>query len=179
MKTLTPAAVALLALYAAAILAANWLIARFGLVPVGFGLVAPAGVYAAGLVLALRDALHERAGRGWVLAAVVAGAAFSGLLSGPLALASGAAFLVSELADWLVYARLRGRDGRGWALALVGSNAVGALADSALFLMLAFGSLDFLAGQLVGKGYATLAALLLALAWRRALPPYKPAPVVL
>ncbi len=31
--------------------------------------------------------------------------------------------------------------------------------DSVLFLSLAFGSLDFLAGQMIGKGWALLAAL--------------------
>lgn len=39
--------------YVGTILAANWLIATFGLVPVGFGLMAPAGVFAAGLALLL------------------------------------------------------------------------------------------------------------------------------
>ena len=38
-----------LAGYIGTIFAANWAIQRFGLVPVGFGLTAPAGVYFAAL----------------------------------------------------------------------------------------------------------------------------------
>ena len=62
------------------------------------------------------------------------------------ALASAAAFLFSEFADLAVYTPLeRSR----WLTAVAVSNVVGLIADSALFLWLAFGSLDFLAGQLV------------------------------
>jgi hypothetical protein len=39
--------------------------------------------------------------------------------------------------------------------------------DSAAFLWLAFGSLDFLAGQVVGKAWAVLAAIPLILGSRR------------
>lgn len=41
------------------------------------------------------------------------------------------------------------------------SGIAGALVDSALFLWLAFGSLDFMLGQFVGKLWATIAACLL------------------
>jgi len=44
-----------LATYILTIFAANWAITQFGLVPVGFGLLAPAGVYFAGLAFTLRD----------------------------------------------------------------------------------------------------------------------------
>lgn len=53
--------------------------------------------------------------------------------------------------------------GRGRPAAAVGSNLVGAVVDSAVFLWLAFGSLDFLAGQVVGKAWVTL--LCLPLVW--------------
>jgi queuosine precursor transporter len=48
----------------------------------------------------------------------------------------------------------------------VASNAVGAIVDSALFLWLAFGSLEFFAGQFVGKTVMTLPALALLAGWR-------------
>ena len=51
-----------LLLYIATIFAANWAIATFGVVPVGFGLMAPAGVYFAGLAFTLRDLTQERLG---------------------------------------------------------------------------------------------------------------------
>lgn len=160
---MTPRIAGTLALiaYALTIFAANWAITYFGLVPVGFGLMAPAGVYFAGLAFTLRDAVQETLGRRWTLAAILIGSALSALLSGPLALASGAAFLFSELLDFAVYTPLRRRS---WLAAVAASNIVGLLADSAIFLWLAFGSLDFLAGQIVGKLWVTaLAVVLIAL----------------
>ena len=154
-----------LAGYILTIFAANLAITYIGIVPVGLGLVAPAGVYFAGLAFSLRDALQETLGRRWVIAAILVGAAISAGLSAQLALASGLAFLLSELADFMVYTPLRRRS---WLGAVVASNTVGAIVDSALFLWLAFGSLDFLAGQIVGKLWMTALAVALIFAWRRA-----------
>lgn len=150
--------------YIATIFAANWAIATFGVVPVGFGLEAPAGVYFAGLAFTFRDLVHERFGRGWTLVAIIAGAALSVLVSPQFALASGGAFLFSELADFAVYTPLRRRH---WLGAVVASNAVGLVVDSALFLGLAFGSLAFLPGQVVGKAWMTLLAIVALWVWRR------------
>ncbi len=51
-------------LYVATIFVANWaIIAAFGVVPVGFGLMAPAGVYFAGLAFTFRDLTQEKLGR--------------------------------------------------------------------------------------------------------------------
>lgn len=149
--------------YIATIVAANWAITTFGLVPIGFGLLAPAGLYFAGLAFSLRDAVQEMLGRRWTVAAVLIGAALSAALSGPLALASGVAFLLSELADFGVYTPLRRR---GWLPAVVASNIVGLVVDSALFLWVAFRSLDFLAGQIVGKLWMTALAVALIAVWR-------------
>lgn len=153
-----------LAGYILTIFAANWAITTFGIVPVGFGLMAPAGVYFAGLAFSLRDALQETLGRRWVVAAILLGALVSAGLSAQLALASGLAFLFSELADFMIYTPLRRRN---WLGAVTASNIVGAIVDSALFLWLAFGSLEFLAGQIVGKLWMTALAVALILAWRR------------
>lgn len=150
-----------LALYVASIVAANLTLAAVGLVPVGFGLVAPAGVLWAGAALTLRDLVQERLGRHAVLVAIVAGAALSWLVAPSFAAASAVAFLASELADLAAYTPLRRRG--YWLVAVAGSNTVGLVADSVLFLWLAFGSLDFLAGQVVGKAYATAATV--ALLW--------------
>jgi uncharacterized PurR-regulated membrane protein YhhQ (DUF165 family) len=141
--------------YLLTIVAANAAVQRFGFVPVGFGLMAPAGVFAAGLSLSLRDGTQDRLGRRWCVAVIVAGAALSFLLgSGRIAVASGVAFLLSELCDYAVYTPLRER-GRKRAVFL--SNVVGAAVDSALFLLIAFGSVQFFAGQMVGKVEATIA----------------------
>jgi uncharacterized PurR-regulated membrane protein YhhQ (DUF165 family) len=126
--------------------------------------MAPAGVLMAGAALSLRDGVQETMGRRWVAGGILAGAALSALISPQFALASGVAFLVSEAADMAVYTPLRERNRYG-AVAL--SNTVGAVVDSALFLWLAFGSLDFIAGQIVGKWWVMLATLAIMWLWRQ------------
>lgn len=164
-----------LVLFLLTIPAANWLIGNVGvkcipngpcLVPVGFGLMAPSGVLMIGLALVLRDAVHSLLGWKWAIGAILVGAGLSfGVAPAQIALASGVAFLLSETADLLVYAPLRERR---LVAAVVVSGLVGAVVDSAAFLWLAFGSLDFLAGQVVGKGWATLLAVpIIVLARRR------------
>jgi uncharacterized PurR-regulated membrane protein YhhQ (DUF165 family) len=153
----------LLCAYIGIIFVTNWCIERFGFVGVGFGLVAPAGVYAAGVALTLRDWLHELAGRWWVLLAIVTGAAFSWVISPSFAVASGVAFLASELADLAVYEPLRERQRYA---ALIVSNLCGAVVDSLLFLWLAFGSIQFWEGQVIGKMWTVLPAILLLWLWR-------------
>lgn len=142
------------------VLLANLLTSHYGLVAAGFGLLVPAGTYAAGLALGLRDALHHVGGVRWVLAAIAGGIALSALLGdGRIALASAVAFGVAELLDLLVYVPLRRR---GWRRAVAGSNAVGALVDTLLFLTLAGFPLTWQAvgGQLLVKAvWMTLLAL--------------------
>jgi len=155
-KLPAPAGIATLAAYIATIPAANLAVTHFGAVPVGFGYVAPAGVYLVGLTLVLRDLAREAAGRGSVLAAIAIGTVLSYLLADPsLAMASTIAFAVAELMDFAVYEPLRQR---GLLVAMFVSNAIGLLADSLLFLQLAFDSLEYLPGQILGKAWMTLAA---------------------
>lgn len=143
--------------YIATIVAANWAIQTYGLVPVGFGLMAPAGVYFAGLAFTFRDLTQDALGRTWTITAIAIGAVLSAFISPQFAVASGLAFFVSEIADLAVYTPIRRRH---WISAVVLSNTVGLVIDSALFLVLAFGSLDFLAGQIVGKAWMTLLAVI-------------------
>lgn len=163
-----------LAGFAATIPAANWLIHNAGtvcvpdgpcLIPVAPGLMAPSGVLMIGLALVLRDVVHEKLGTILALAAILLGAVLSGAVAPPaLVIASAAAFLLSELADMTVYAPLRRRNLVG---AVVLSGVVGAAVDSVLFLYLAFGSLDFWAGQMVGKMWAVVFAVPVLLAIKR------------
>lgn len=153
--------------YVATIWAANWALAHYGFVSVGFGLVAPAGVYFAGLALTLRDVVHRTLGVAPVLACIAVGAFASWWISPAFAVASAIAFTASELADLAVYTPL---ERRNWPTAVAASNAVGLVVDSVLFLWLAFGSLDHLAGQVVGKAWMTLAALVVLIPIRHAIP---------
>jgi uncharacterized PurR-regulated membrane protein YhhQ (DUF165 family) len=161
-----------LAGYVATIAAANYATATFGMVPLGFGLTATAGTFAAGLALTLRDLVQDQLGRRAVLTAIAAGALLSYVVATPvLAVASGSAFLLSELCDWVVYTPLRRR---GWARAVLASNAVGAVADTVVFLALAgFPIAVALPGQLLGKAWATavpVAAVLAVRGLRRVVP---------
>jgi uncharacterized PurR-regulated membrane protein YhhQ (DUF165 family) len=134
--------------------AANVLTARYGMVPVGFGLTATAGTWAAGLVLLARDLVHDVAGRLAVAGCVAVGAVLSAWLAGAqIAVASGVAFAVSEAADFAVYAPLRRR---GWARAVVVSGLAGSAVDTVLFLTLAgFPVWAAVPGQMVAKTTAT------------------------
>jgi hypothetical protein len=158
--------------FMACIPAANWMIGHLGttcvpdgpcLVPVfpwspqGGPMMAPSGVSMIGIALVLRDLVQRRLGRVPALMAIVAGAALSGALAPPqLVVASTTAFFLSELADFAVFTPLQKR---GLVLAVLASAVVGLIADSILFLWLAFGSLEFLEGQVLGKTWMVLLAL--------------------
>jgi len=118
--------------------------------------MAPSGVLAIGIGFTARDIVQRYLGIAFTIVAIIIGALLSALLSPALALASGAAFLFSELMDLAVYTPLQWRN---LLAAVIGSNAVGAIADSAIFLMLAFGSIQFIEGQVIGKLWMTLAAI--------------------
>jgi uncharacterized PurR-regulated membrane protein YhhQ (DUF165 family) len=151
----------LFGLFILCVLAANWATQRWGFVSLG-PWEFTAGTYAAGLSFGVRDALHEAGGRTRVIAAIVVGAALSWLVAPSLAVASGVAFLLSEFADLCVYAPLRERR---WVAAVIASNLVGAMVDTAVFLGIAFGAAavtaDAMVGQLVGKALMIAPALLL------------------
>jgi uncharacterized PurR-regulated membrane protein YhhQ (DUF165 family) len=145
------------AAYVASIVLANWAIKTYGFVPVGFGLVAPAGTYFAGATFVARDVVQLTIGRRAVLLAILLGALISWQTSASLAVASGTAFLVGELADWSIFTPIADR-GR-ILLAVVAADTVGLLFDTFLFLWLAFGSIDHWQGTALGKEWMTVAAL--------------------
>jgi hypothetical protein len=165
------AAGAVLALaYLATIVGANWAITRFGVIPVGFGYVAPAGVYFVSAALVLRDAVQYRSGKVAALTVMAAGVTLSVAVASPaLAIASGAAFACSELTDFAVFTWLAPR----WARAVLAGGMAGLVIDSVVFLSLAFGSLEFLPGQIIGKTYGVVAASAV-IAWQRRRRPATP-----
>jgi uncharacterized PurR-regulated membrane protein YhhQ (DUF165 family) len=153
--------------YITAIVAANWLTTRYGIVPTGFGLATTAGTYAAGAALLLRDAVQDYAGTRWVFAGIGAGAALTALTSPALAVASTVAFVLAELLDTAVYTPLRER---GWARAALASGIAGAVADTYAFLALAGFPVttQTVGGQLVGKMlWATALPVLIVLVVRQ------------
>lgn len=157
------------AAFVAAIVAANWLTTRYGFVPVGLGLSATAGTYAAGATFTLRDDVQDRAGMAWVLAVIGVGCAVSYVVADPsIAKASFAAFAISELADLAVYTPLKRRG--AWTPAVWLSGLAGAVVDSVAFLTIAFGSVavttEAVAGQVLGKMWA-VGAVWLIVKWAR------------
>ena len=156
--------VVFLVLFAFTIPAANWLIGHVGtacvepqgpcVVPVAPGVTAPSGVIMVGVALVLRDLVQRRLGTGLSGLAVLAGAGISALVAPPaLILASAVAFLLSECADLAVYTPLARRR---LVAAVVASSCAGLIIDSIVFLWLAFGSLEFLPGQVIGKVWMVL-----------------------
>lgn len=154
----------LFAAYVGVVILTNVVFTIFGVVAIAPGVMGPSAVYVAGLAFVVRDYLHRAAGPYWCVAAIIVGAVLSALFNPALALASGLAFLFSELADLLVFVPLRKR---GFIKAAVASNVVGIVLDSLIFLLLAFGSLAFLPGQIVGKAYATVAFVVFELLRRK------------
>jgi len=146
------------------------------------GLSAPGGTYLIGLALALIEIAHHtaptrREGRlnaqimiamGFVASAILAawiaivdamhGAVPSdfGFLVGTWRIVVGslAAFAVSETIDNLIGAWMRGLVPD--PVRVVATNAVSTPLDSLVFLIIAFGSLSFIEGQIVAKMEATV-----------------------
>jgi queuosine precursor transporter len=142
----------MVAMYLAAIVAANLLVAWFG----------PAmsiinAFLFIGLDLTSRDRLHDAwHGRGlvWKMAALIAvGSLLSWLLNrdaGQIALASFLAFAAAAIVDTLAYHLLRNRP---WWQRVNGSNIASAAVDSLIFPTVAFGALlpAIVLGQFAAK----------------------------
>jgi queuosine precursor transporter len=145
-------------------------------------LTAPGGTYLIGIALSLIELAHRTAPsrrEGFLNAQVMVACGFGGsaLLAAYLAildamppddalfdrlagtwrivLGSLVAFLVSETIDNSLGAWLRDRVHD--AARVIGTNAVSVPLDSVVFLLVAFGSLEFIEGQIVVKYAVTLA----------------------
>lgn len=138
-------------LYLAAITLANLLVAKFGAaatIPVGFALVS--------LDLTGRDGLHDlwKKGRLWKMTLLIAGgSALSWILNkdaGWIGISSLMAFTGANIIDTAIY-HLARRKSFIWRVNI--SNGTSSLADSAIFLTIAFGSFMplLIAGQFAAK----------------------------
>jgi len=133
------------------VLAANWII------PIGFGLAVPAGVFAIAPIFTLRDSLHRKYGAKKVTYLIFIASAISYILSiifgnemlGKVTIASVIAFLVSENVDTLIYHIFRKES---WMRRVIASNSVSAFLDSFIFIGLAFGLIwGLILGQYIVK----------------------------
>jgi len=183
-KRSTWAAVAF-AVYVTAIVASNYLITHVGmpagpgthLTPVGFGLYAPSGVWAAAASFPARDVVQRFGGRWLGVAAILAGAAVSWKISDPhIAVASGVTYLCSETADFAVYSPLQ----RRWFVpAVFASGCAAIVVDSVLFLHLAGlpAGATAVGGLILGKFWVQIAGVPAAWGLRRTGPAAAPAEV--
>jgi uncharacterized PurR-regulated membrane protein YhhQ (DUF165 family) len=162
--TLRSIAAVAIASYLACIIGANALVQHYGIVPVGLGLTGPAGVFLIGPALVVRDYIQWALGKAASLLVLAAGAALSFAVTDPhIATASAAAFAISELADFALFTWIAPR----WSRAVLAGGIAGALLDSAVFLQIAFGSLAFMPGQVLGKAYGVALASVVIAARRR------------
>lgn len=139
-------------IYIAALVAANLLVAAFG---VWFSPIS--AFVLIGLDLSLRDKLHDlwdgenlpmKMG-GLIVTASILSYAINPA-TGMIAFASLAAFSLSMVADAVAYQYLKGKD---WMIRVNGSNMAGALVDSVVFPTIAFGGLmlEIVALQFIAK----------------------------
>jgi len=152
--------------YIATIPLANWLILHVGttcipdgpcVVPVWPGVYCPSGSLMIGWTLVLRDIVQRSMGSTASLGAIAVGIGISGYIAPPqLVWASMIAFTISELMDWAVYTPLYRRR---FIFAVFLSACVGLVVDSAIFLQIAFGSVDLLPGIILGKVWMVLIAM--------------------
>ena len=142
-------------LYLMSIVAANVLVAKFGVIELG-PLLFPAGALVVGLTFSLRDFVQRRFGKWRCWYWTIAAAALSAVFSFDVALASVAAFLASEAVDWAVFTH----GGGGFRRRVVLSNLFGIPLDSLIFVPLVFGWFwPAIVGQAIVKFIFSMAAL--------------------
>jgi len=161
--------------YVGLVILANWLASAYVVHVPLTPYVAPAGVFAIGAILVLRDWMQQLRGLWWTMPLVYTAGLISWLvgdLAGwtalqKIAVASVVAFTASETVEAVVFTPLRKRN---LTLGVALSGTAGLALDSWLFLSLAFGSLAFFWGQFWGKFEMVAIGALLTLARRRLLP---------
>ena len=134
-------------LYLLSILLGNAFVIWFGIVTVA-GLSFPAGVVWIGLTFSFRDFVQRHWGDWATWAWMIAASLITLFFNLEIALASMAAFFVSESLDWLFFRVLK----RSFASRVVWSNLVSCPVDSLVFVLLAFGPIwPAIVGQAIIK----------------------------
>ena len=137
-------------IYIALVVLVNWAFTVVPLVKLPGGTMWPPVALLVGFVFVARDFAQREVGH-YVLAAMAIGVSISYFMASPqVAIASAAAFLVSEIADWAVYSFTR----RPLSQRILYSSIVGTPIDSVVFL----GMVGFL--SLAGAAAMTLSKLL-------------------
>lgn len=148
-------------LYLCSIMLANVLVHQFGLVHIG-PLVFPAGAIVVGLTFSFRDMLQVRWGKWHCWIWMIVAGVITLFFNVNIAIASCAAFLVSEAVDWAVFTNIPGSFRRR----LIWSNAISLPLDSFVFVAIAFGiHWPAIIGQSIVKVISSLLILLVISYW--------------
>jgi queuosine precursor transporter len=117
-------------IYVALIVLVNWLFSVVPLVELPGGEMWPPMSLVVGLIFVVRDFAQREIGHKIILAMLIGGA-LSYIMADPfIAMASVAAFLISEFADWAVYSFT----GRPFSQRILLSSVISTPIDSAVFL---------------------------------------------
>lgn len=103
-----------------------------------------------GAIFCLRDYIQEALGRWWTWFAIFLGTMVSYVIAPEVAVASACAFFASELIDWGTYI-LTSFFSDDHSVGVLVSGVAGSMVDSAVFLFVAFSSLDTWSEQTFGK----------------------------
>ncbi len=140
-------------LYVFLIVLVNYAFTKVPLVALPDGTLWPPVSLLVGFVFVARDYAQRDIGH-WVIGAMLAGVAISYFMAGPqVALASAAAFLISEFVDWAVYSFTR----RPLSQRILLSSALATPIDSVVFLGLIgalspVGAVAMTVSKLIGAG---------------------------
>lgn len=134
-------------LYLASILLANYMVVKFGIVKF-FGIMFPAGAVLIGLTFSFRDFVQRHFGHYKVWIFMILATVITYLFNQNVAVASVAAFLISEAVDWAVFVFLK----KDLKWRIVVSNLFSTPLDSIIFVTIAFGwNFDAIWGQTIVK----------------------------
>ncbi|MDD3267286.1 MAG: VUT family protein [Burkholderiales bacterium] len=126
---------------------------------------APSGVLFAGLAFVFRDILQRLTNIRIAIIAVIIGTILNYILvDGIIAIAGATAYLISETTDTIIYSLLQKYN---LILAILISALFGLVIDTLVFLQMAFHSLDYADGQIIGKLWMVLLSIPIIKACRK------------
>jgi uncharacterized PurR-regulated membrane protein YhhQ (DUF165 family) len=152
--------------YVVSIFIANALVDYFGIVKM-FGLMFPAGALMIGLTFSFRDFVQRYWGtwKTWIFILIAAGITL--FMNWQIAVASVAAFLVSEFTDWLIFTVTK----KPFIHRIWISNLFSTPLDSMIFVIIAFGwNFDAIFGQAIVK-YASGLLVIPVILWYNKIKP--------
>jgi len=146
----------IISLYLGSIVLANILVHTFGIVTF-LGITFPVGAVLIGVTFSFRDLLQQKQGKWGCWKWMITAMGITFVFSRNIAIASTAAFIVSEIIDWFIFTY----SNRPFKQRIVLSNLFGTPIDSIIFVVFAFGwNWQAIWGQTVVKFLSSLIVLM-------------------